>query len=95
MYRDPIAERGLLPTSHWLLEAGEDPWTVLAASVSRRIDEMVVGSILEIISWVPDIGFDIASWCGDAGHNLLHTRADGASTRYWIEKRGDGDEGSI
>jgi TusA-related sulfurtransferase len=77
---------GKPPTSSWLLEGGEDPWPDLRQTLTRCLDELATGGVLELISWVPGIEVDISTWCRGAGHELLHVLRDGANTRHWIKK---------
>jgi TusA-related sulfurtransferase len=78
------------PPTYWLLEGGEDPWEALVQAVSRRLDESGDGGALELVSWHPETHGKLAAWCLDTGHELTRVAADGASTRFWITRRGRG-----
>lgn len=77
---------GGTPEGQWLLEGGDDPWDDLVVAIDRCLDEVVAGGVLEVISWVPGIERDIAAWCADIGHELLHILQEGGSIRLWIKK---------
>jgi len=53
----------------------------------RAIKTMQPGQVLELIS--TDIGsrMDIPAWCGRTGHELLRTKEDGKTFRYYVRKR--------
>jgi TusA-related sulfurtransferase len=74
------------PTASWLLEGGDDLWPDLRTTLTRCLDEMATGGVLELISWVPGIDADIGAWCRETGHGLLHVLQEGGNTRHWIKK---------
>lgn len=82
----PQSREQIPPDAHWLLEGGDDPWDDLMGAITRCLDEVVAGGVLEVISWAPGVELNVASWCWEAGHQLLHVLKEGAWTRVWIEK---------
>ena len=77
---------GGIPTPQAVVDAGGEQWAVLADTILRRIDEMAVGEILEIVSQERRNRADIPVWCYLSGHDLLHMITEGGSTRFWIRK---------
>lgn len=77
------------PRGHWLLEGGDDRWEELSEAIRSRLDDVIAGGVLEVISWSPGIELNVAAWCAGAGHELLEVVRDGTSSRLRIRK-GDG-----
>lgn len=70
----------------WLLEGGDDGWEELAEAICSRLEDVIAGGVLEVISWCPDIEISVSTWCAEAGHELLEVVHEGASTRLRIRK---------
>lgn len=87
MYGDKgQGQRSSVPMPRAILDAGEESWAVLVDLIRRRIEELPVGDILEIVSLALSTRIDVPAWCEAAGHEILQTLEDGDLTRFWIRK---------
>lgn len=79
-------EADVLPLSQAIVDAGDAEWTVLSATVSRRLAEMADGEVLEIVSAARRNRADVPAWCYLSGHELVQMRIAGNIARFWIRK---------
>ncbi len=75
-----------VPPAQALLEAGEAETTVLLAAIARRIDELLTGQLLEVVTGSPHAHIAAVTWCRETGHELVALLTDDAVTRFWIRK---------
>lgn len=75
-----------LPAPDAVVDGGGEPWTVLGESITRRLEQMAVGEVLEIVSQERRNRADIPTWCYLSGHELLHMWTERDTTRFWIRK---------
>lgn len=71
-----------------VLDGGSEGWAALATAITRLIDELATGAVLEVISSEPGTREHLPAWCGGAGHEVTWSLEDGQATRFWIMKRG-------
>lgn len=69
-----------------VLEAGDETWVVLRASIVRRLTDLAPGDVLEIISSEPTARIEVAEWCRHSGNQLLRLLPEGDRTCFWIRK---------
>jgi tRNA 2-thiouridine synthesizing protein A len=62
------------------------PLPVLKAR--KRLLAMAPGAILRLRATDPAAVVDVPHFCREAGHNLLATSSDGATTAYFIRRGG-------
>lgn len=74
-------ESGSFPATAWLLEAGSRRWEDVGEAVDSCLDDLVAGGVLEVISWVPGIEADMATWATRAGHHLIRVLPEGGAVR--------------
>ena len=77
-----------IPSAHALLEAGEADSAMLVFAIARRVDELLAGEVLEVVSRARGASTDVVGWCRDGDHELVALLVDGSVTRFWIRKRG-------
>jgi TusA-related sulfurtransferase len=71
-----------------MLDAGEAEPDLLLAAIARRIDELPVGQVLEVVSTATGTHLDAAAWCHQTGHELVALLTNRPGTRFWIRKCG-------
>jgi TusA-related sulfurtransferase len=82
-----------IPVAHGVLEAGGEPSAALLAAIARRIDEMQLGGVLEVVSGIAGSRLDAIAWCHVTGHELVALVGTEGGTRFWIRKRGQNEKG--
>ncbi len=73
-----------------VLDAGGESWAALIDLIKRRIAELPLGAVLEIVSLAVSTRVDVPLWCMDEGHEVVQVLEDGDSTRFWIMKGTEG-----
>ena len=56
---------------------------------AKKIKQLQVGQILEVIADDPDSLQDIASWCKSSGHKLLRFEPEGNIYKFYIRKEAE------
>ena len=51
--------------------------------LGRRVDEVAIGEVIEIVADDPAAGPDLAAWCRMRGQDLIDT----AAPRFWVQRR--------
>jgi TusA-related sulfurtransferase len=75
-----------IPPAQAMLDAGEAEPALLLSAIARRIDELPVGQVLEVVSTAAGAHLDAAAWCHANGHELIALLATRPVTRFWIRK---------
>lgn len=73
-----------------MLDAGGEPWSRIRSLVTRRLDDMGEGEVLELVSQRADIHGPLHRWCREARHDLTHAPLGNAHTLFHIRKRHTG-----
>ncbi|HEX5502994.1 MAG TPA: hypothetical protein VFW96_10250 [Thermomicrobiales bacterium] len=76
---DPLDARAVL-------DAGGEHADLLIGALHRRLRELAVDQVVEIVSHQPEVHAAVLSWCRLTGQALVRVRRDGAETRLWIRK---------
>jgi TusA-related sulfurtransferase len=76
-----------VPRPQSVLEAGSEASAVLLRAMSRRIDELASGQVLEVESRRPSSAMDAIAWCHVTGHELVALVSVEGKVRLWIRKR--------
>jgi TusA-related sulfurtransferase len=74
------------PAPQAFLDAGGATWTEVEGVVDRRMQELAVGEVLEVIGYYAGIGVHLRSWCGQNGHHVLETEERGEKVCVRIRK---------
>jgi TusA-related sulfurtransferase len=80
-------ELGSVPLPQSLIDAGGEAWESLQQVVTRCLDELLAGDVLEVVSSVVAVRLALPTWCAGMGYELLATRDDGDKSSFWIRKR--------
>ncbi len=76
-----------LPWAEVILEGGSESSAALINVMTRLIDELAAGQVLEVISQVAGVSLDLGEWCHRAGHDVLRELVDGDQIRLWIRRQ--------
>jgi TusA-related sulfurtransferase len=85
MAEDAASGKGHLPQA--LIDAGSEGWETLQAVVARRMDELLGGEVLEVVSGVAAVALALPTWCAGSGHEFLGVRTEGGASSFWIRKQ--------
>lgn len=85
-----MTESGLgqssLPVPHSVLEGGGENASILLTAISRGMDGLPCGKVLEVVSLVPQVQVDVIVWCHVNGNELIALLRNDEQTRFWIRK---------
>lgn len=76
------------PSDSFLDAAGEACGTVTPV-IRKVLAGLGAGQVLEVLTQDPATRLGVPAWCRLTGHELVDTREDGASTRFWIRRKPD------
>jgi TusA-related sulfurtransferase len=75
-----------IPEANVLIEAGDEATSIVMAALTRGIDLLSDGQVLEVVSLSPSAHLDAFAWCRVSGHELAAMVAEGETVRCWIRK---------
>lgn len=83
-----------IPVPQVVIDGGDEEWPLLGEVVTRRVEGMAPGDVLEVVSHNRRNRADIPAWCYLHGHDLVSMQAQGDTAWFWIRK-GVASEGMV